>query len=214
MYLPLLFPLILFALAACSRGNREVSASLDYIEAVVQQHPDSALLELKRLDSLLTDGTLSLEGDAQHARYALLKTQTHDKNYIDDTNDSLILQAVRYYDDHGSNRERMLAHFYHGAIYRNAKDYGAAFFAYRQAEQLALELGDDHYLCLIYGNLSSLSADTYSKDAIIYGKKSLKYARTSGNTRQSFSIRSQLGQIYSSQLVYDTAEMWFCLALK
>ena len=194
---------------SCKQGNPVVSTSLDRIEQVVQQHPDSALIELVRLDSLIDSGAVSIEGERQMARYALLKTQTHDKNWIDDTNDSLILSAVRYYDDHGCERERMHAHFYHGAIFRNAKDYGAAFVAYRQAEQLALELDDAHYLSLIYGNLSALSADTYSNDAIIYGKKSLKNARLSGNTRQSFSIRSQLGQIYSSRLVYDTAEIWF-----
>ena len=186
-----------------------VSASLDRIEQVVQQRPDSALIELVRLDSLIDVGAVSIEGNRQMARYALLKTQTHDKNWIDDTNDSLILSAVRYYDDHGSKRQRMLAHFYHGAIFRNAKDYGAAFVAYRQAEQLALELDDDHYLCLIYGNLSSLSYKTYSKDAIMYSHKNLNYARMSHDRRESFLAKIDLAKAYSTRLVYDTAELWF-----
>ena len=175
----------------------------------MQQHPDSELLELVRLDSLLDAGAVHLEGDAQHARYALLKTQTHDKNWIDDTSDSLILRAVRYYDEHGSKREQMLAHYYHGAIFRNARDYGAAFVAYRQAESLALELEDSHYLSLIYGNLSSLSYETYSQDAIEYCQKSLKYARLSNNTRQAFHIMSKMAQIYTTQLVNDSAEYWY-----
>ena len=194
---------------SCQHGNPEVDQSLNRIESLVEEHRDSALLELIRLDSLLTSGAVQLDGDAQHARYALLKTQTHDKNWIDDTNDSLILQAVRYYDDHGSKRQQMLAHFYHGAIFRNARDYGAAFVAYRQAEQLALELDDDHYLCLIYGNLSSLSYKTYSKDAIIYSHKNLEYARKSRDRRESFLAMSDMAKIYSTQLEYDTAEFWF-----
>lgn len=201
--------LLLLILGACSRGNREVNASLDYIEAVVQQHPDSALLELVKLDSLLDSGTLRIEGECQHARYALLKTQTHDKNYIDDTNDSLILQAVRYYDDHGSKRERMLVHFYHGAIFRNAKDYGAAFFAYRQAENYAQELGDDYYLTRIYGNLFSLSHDTYSQDAIMYARKNIEYARKSGDVREAFQAKADMARNYSTRLIYDTAEVLF-----
>ena len=205
----ILIMLLLSFLTSCSRGNREISASLDRIEQVVQQHPDSALLELVRLDSLLDAGAVHLEGDAQHARYALLKTQTHDKNWIDDTSDSLILRAVRYYDEHGSKREQMLAHYYHGAIFRNARDYGAAFVAYRQAESLALELEDSHYLSLIYGNLSSLSYETYSQDAIEYCQKSLKYARLSNNTRQAFHIMSKMAQIYTTQLVNDSAEYWY-----
>ena len=194
---------------SCKHGNPVVRASLDRIEQVVQQHPDSALFELNRLDSLLAAGVVSIEGDRQMARYALLKTQTHDKNWIDDTNDSLILRAVRYYDEHGSRWEQMLAHFYHGAIFRNATDYGAAFVAYRRAEQLALELDDDHYLSLIYGNLSALSYETYSKDAIMYVQQKLKYARLSGDNRQVFYAKSELGQAYSSQLVHDSAEYWF-----
>ena len=79
------FPLILGQLfVACKQGNPEVGASLDRIEQVVQQRPDSALIELVHLDSLLDAGAVSIEGDRQMARYALLKTQTHDKNWIDD----------------------------------------------------------------------------------------------------------------------------------
>jgi len=196
-------------LSACRSGNREVAASLDRIEQVVGQHPDSALAELVRLDSLLDAGAVRIEGERQMARYALLKTQTRDKNYIDDTSDSLILRAVRYYDEHGSDRERMLAHFYHGAIFRNAKDYGAAFFAYRQAEQLAMELDDAHYLSLIYGNLSALSYETYSNDVFSYGRKSLKYAWLSKNIRQSFSIRADMAQAFSARLLYDSADLLF-----
>ncbi len=197
-------------LVSCKQGNPVVSASLDRIEQVVQQHPDSALIELVHLDSLLDAGAVSIEGDRQMARYALLKTQTHDKNYIDDTNDSIILKAVRYYDEHGTKREQMLAHFYHGAILRNAKDYGAAFVAYRQAESLALELDDAHYLCLIYGNLSSLSYKTYSKDAIMYSQMNLKYALKSHDRRETFLAMTDLAKAYSTRLEYDTAEFWFC----
>lgn len=205
----ILIMLLLSFLTSCSRGNREISASLDRIEQVVEQHPDSAILELVRLDSLLDAGAVHIEGDRQMARYALLKTQTHDKNWIDDTNDSLILRAVRYYDEHGSKREQMLAHFYHGAIFRNAKDYGAAFVAYRQAEQLALKLDDAHYLCLIYGNLFSLSFDTYSQDAIMYARKNLEYARKSEDVREAFQAKADMARTYSVRLVYDTAEFWF-----
>ena len=140
--LRLLLPVILsvfvgLPFVSCKHGNPVVDQSLDRIEQVVQQHPDSALLELIRLDSLITSGNVPLEGDAQHARYALLKTQTYDKNYIDDTNDSLILQAVRYYDEHGSKREQMLAHFYHGANRRNANEFSMAFTSYMMATALA-----------------------------------------------------------------------------
>ena len=47
-------PLILGQLfVACKHGNPEVAASLDRIEQVVVPRPDSALIELVSLDSLL-----------------------------------------------------------------------------------------------------------------------------------------------------------------
>ena len=212
--LRLLLPVILslfvgLPFVSCKHGNPVVDQSLDRIESLVEEHRDSALLELISLDSLITSGNVHLEGDAQHARYALLKTQTHDKNFIDDTNDSLILHAVRYYDDHGSKRERMLAHFYHGAIFRNAKDYGAAFVAYRQAESLALDLNDDYYLTRIYGNLYTISNDTYGKDAIMYAQKNLEYARKINDAREAFQAKADMARYYSTRLIYDTAEILF-----
>ena len=194
---------------SCRQGNPVADQSLDRIEQVVQQRPDSALIELVHLDSLLDAGAVSIEGERQMARYALLKTQTHDKNYIDDTSDSLILRAVRYYDDHGSDRERMLAHFYHGAIFRNAKNYGAAFFAYRQAEQFALALDDNHYLSLIYGNLFTLCNATYSKDAIRFAQLNLEYARKSNDSREAYLAQADLARAYSNHLVHDSAELYF-----
>ena len=141
-------------LSACRSGNREVAASLDRIEQVVGQHPDSALAELVRLDSLLDAGAVRIEGDRQMARYALLKTQTHDKNYIDDTNDSLIIRAVHYYDEHRSKRERMLAHYYLACIRRNAANFSHAYSSFLLAAKLATDYGDNTYAGLSYGNVS------------------------------------------------------------
>lgn len=164
----ILIMLLLSFLTSCSRGNREVAASLDRIEQVVEQHPDSALIELVRLDSLLDAGAVSIEGDRQMARYALLKTQTHDKNYIDDTSDSLILRAVRYYDEHGSKREQMLAHFYHGSIQRNNIDYALAFTSFYKAVDLAYEPSDKTWQGMAYLNLSLICRMLGSVDAISY----------------------------------------------
>lgn len=66
------------SLSSCKQGNVVADQSLDRIEQVVEQHPDSALIELVRLDSLLDAGAVRIDGERQMARYALLKTQTRD----------------------------------------------------------------------------------------------------------------------------------------
>ena len=161
-------------LSACRSGNREVAASLDRIEQVVQQHPDSSLIELVRLDSLLDAGAVCIEGERQMARYALLKTQTHDKNFIDDTNDSLILQAVRYYDDHGSKREQMLAHYYFACIRRNAKNFSLAYSSFLLSANLAEKIEDNTFAGLSYGNVACICRELYSGEDLYYADLSYK----------------------------------------
>ena len=183
-------PLIVGQLqVSCKQGNPEVSASLDRIEQVVVLHPDSALIELVRLDSLLDVGAVSIEGDRQMARYALLKTQTNDKHFIDDTSDSLIMRAVRYYDEHGSKRERMLAHFYHGSIFRNAEDYSQAIISFLKSLELADNLSDKASQGMSLLNLSLVCRMLGNIDAIEYADSAYQCFSMVGDTlRMSQSL--------------------------
>ena len=169
-------------LTSCRQDNSVTDELLDQIERLVEECPDSALIELNRLDSLIGSGTVLLKGEAQHARYALLKTQTHDKNWIDDTNDSLILQAVRYYDEHGSEREQMLAHYYLGCIRRNARNFSMAYTSFLEAAHRATELGDHTFAGLSYGNISCICRDFYSGEDLLYAEKSYQCHQTAGDT--------------------------------
>ena len=185
-----ILPLIVGQLfVSCKQGNPVVSASLDRIEQVVQQRPDSALIELVRLDSLLAASAVSIEGDRQMARYALLKTQTNDKNFIDDTSDSLIMRAVRYYDEHGSKRERMLAHFYHGSIFRNAEDYSQAIISFLKSLELADNLSDKASQGMSLLNLSLVCRMLGNIDAIEYADSAYQCFSMVGDTlRMSQSL--------------------------
>lgn len=201
--------ILLTSLSSCSRGNREVNQSLERIEAVVGQYPDSALVELCRLDSLLSSGKLSLEGESQRARYALLTTQTHDKNWIDDASDSLILIAVRYYDAHGSQREQMLAHYYHGCIWRNAKEYGRAYASYLEAAQMADKLSDFTYAGLSFGNIASICHEMYSGEDLLYAEKSYQCHALAGDTARMNWALMLKGIALNYQKRYDEADVLF-----
>ena len=99
----LIYTFILLALAACTthQGPR---AQLDQAEALMTEHPDSALSILQEVDEA------QLSTKAQQARFALLLSMALDKNYIDVASDSLIRPAVEYYEKHGSDRKKMLTH--------------------------------------------------------------------------------------------------------
>ena len=74
-----------------SCGNPHLSQQLDMAEAVMIEHPDSALAIIKTID------TLSLKTRSMAARYALLHTMALDKNFIDTTDVSVIRPALEYY---------------------------------------------------------------------------------------------------------------------
>ena len=80
--------IVLFlSFTACSE-KKAVTDVLNRAEAVMNEHPDSALNLLR---------TLSFDDfrrESNRARYALLHSQALDKNYIDVTNDSLISVAL------------------------------------------------------------------------------------------------------------------------
>ena len=205
-----ILPLIVGQLfVSCKHGNPVVSASLDRIEQVVQQHPDSALAELVRLDSLLDAGVVSIEGERQMARYALLKTQTHDKNFIDDTNDSLIMRAIRFFDEHGSKREQMLAHYYLACIFRNSRDFARAYSSYLYAAEQATELENHTIAGMAYGNIASICRELYSGEDLLYADYSYQSYQMAGDSARMNWALMQKGIALNYQNRYNEAEAIF-----
>ena len=134
------FIIVLFAtIIFSSCENATINEQMDNAERLMNEKPDSALIILKGLDK-----TIELS-ESQNARYALLYSQALDKNYIDETNDSLINIAVEYYNENGTAKEKFLSLYYQGRIYYNAHDYAKSILAYTKAEQLIEEF-EDHFI--------------------------------------------------------------------
>lgn len=147
----LIYTFIIIALAACTthQGTR---AQLDQAEALMTEHPDSALSILQEVDEA------QLSTKAQQARFALLLSMALDKNYIDIASDSLIRPAVEYYEKHGSDRKKMLTHYYLARIQFTANETAKCLINLTDAEKYAKEVGDHFYLGMIY----RLMADAYN----------------------------------------------------
>lgn len=124
-----------FLLVSCD--NRQTKSLLQDVETYIQERPDSALLVLRKVDSL-TLNTKSLR-----ARYSVLFAMALDKNYIDTTALSILGPTVAYYEKFGSPKDKMLSYYYLGRIYSNRKDYPNAVIYYLQA--LRESSADDYY---------------------------------------------------------------------
>ena len=87
--------------------NHRLSKEFSEIEAILPEHPDSALVMIDSID------TLSLKSVRSKAEYTLLKAKCLDKNYIDDA--SLLKKMVAYepyIQSYGSVNDKMLYGYY------------------------------------------------------------------------------------------------------
>ena len=143
---------ILFAFFMYSCGRTEVSKRLTDIESYINERPDSALSDLRQVD------TLSLRTKAEKAKYSLLHAMALDKNYIDTADTRIIMPAVEYYGRHGSPEDRLKSLMYLGVEQYNAGLYNQAIVSFYQASEYAPKIEDQNLLGILYSRM----ADTYT----------------------------------------------------
>ena len=158
--------LFMFAVWSCTSP---VDGELSRAEGLMEEHPDSALVLLEGI------GSSSLTTDGSRALYALLLTQARDKNYIDETDDSLISVATEYFGQDDEPRRAMLSSFYHGRILMNGERYPEALCYMTRAYDGAEALGDNFWM----GRAAEQMSVIY--DAAGYGTESMEYAEKAVN---------------------------------
>ena len=182
------FLLVLFGCSLLLSCHSRLEKQLSGIDELLYQYPDSALSELKRID------TLSIHRTKDKAYYALLLSAARDKCYIDVTNDSLITLSADYFANHGSLYNRMRSYYYQGIVRMNAKQYPAAVLSFEKAEQDARAIRDLRYLGLIYRNKGNIYNQTGN---FIEAKK---------NNKQALScFINNSDSIYAQYLTYSLA---------
>lgn len=147
---------------------------MDSAEWLMNDSPKHARLLIDSIDSKYIDRR------SLNARYALLKTEADYKNYINETNDSLIMIAVRYYSGKRDVLSRFQSYYYLGCIYYNANNYPESTIALSEAERLADYVGDDYKLGLLYSQLGDLFLKSfdYNRAEQYFRKATDCYARS------------------------------------
>lgn len=115
---------ILTVLLVACNGKTDYNTQLAWADSLMASQPDSAL---HMLENMPAD---SLRTEADRAYHALLLTQARDKNYIVQTDNSLIQVAVRYYDAHEIAPLQARAYYYWGSFYRDKNNYSQALDKY------------------------------------------------------------------------------------
>lgn len=138
----LLFALIA-GLIAWGCTQLQPDRQLTAIESIIEEHPDSAM---NAIDGYVLDKT---SNKADSALYYMLLTLARYKNYIDDTDDSLINFAVDYYDSTNDYRRLATSLYLKGLILQNTNQLGQAAMAFMRGRELAIQHGHhfEHGLC-------------------------------------------------------------------
>lgn len=140
--------IVLLSIACNTRVN--YNKYLIAIDSLIVQQPDTALSMLEAFP------TNSLQTQADSAYYGLLMTEARDKNYIIQTNDSLIQSALTYYNSINDIEKRARVYYYSGCVYRDSRKKKEAMTQFLMAEPLAEEAGEKRLLSLIYFNIGHL----------------------------------------------------------
>ena len=185
-------------LLSCSKADLETERTLADVASFIEERPDSALTILDTMDSF------SLTTSALKARHSLLLAMARDKNYIDDTTDSIIAPAVSWYRRHGSADEKLLMNYYRGRIAMNAGDYETAMRRFADGSRFSEKARNKVWS----GRLCNAKFQVYqhlfdSASAIDAALQSADYYAAAGELSRYYDAINNVACVYEQLL--DTA---------
>lgn len=187
----------------CCTSKRHICTELDRIESLIMDNPTYAS---SVLDSLYTaEHSLFTEPEYQ-ARFILLNEYAKYRNGIDEANDSLISISEAYYMQHGSDHERMLCLFLHGAILLYNQNFGPCMQCLSHAADIASRSNNYFMLGQINTNLSLLCSDIYNADAVLYASRALEAYKKHGDLSYIMDGHVNLAIAYYNNRDYNNCE--------
>lgn len=193
----LIIIVIATCLISCSHHSKHWDTLVN-IESIIEERPDSALAILEQIDKA------ELSTDEEKACYALFLSMALDKNYIDLTNDSIIVIAEDYYRDTDNNHEKMLSYYYHARIFYNAKNYSKSLCLMIKSFDCADESNDYYWKGRIAEQISNIyGANYHGEEAIHYAEIAYDNLKESGRQPYvNYSLLS-LSRAYNNNGIYD-----------
>lgn len=196
-------------IVVCCTGCINVNKQIDTAEWLLEEQPDSAMLLLNSI----TAEDIFFDNDK--ARYALLYTKAQDKNYIDETSDSLIRIAVDYYNNNGTPSQLFMSLYYWGRIQYNAGNDYIALATYAEAEQLISQVKDDYTIGLLYSQIGEIYFKNYDyyKSLSAFKKAYYHYDKANLLKHRNFALIDQ-GYSYLGICNADSCDILLNKALK
>lgn len=152
-----LFTGIIFS---CSE-NSELEKQFASAESLMNNHPDSALAVLRKINRS------SLSSDKMKAKYALLMSQALDKNYIDTTSFDILQPAIDYFLKEGTADEKLRTYYYQGRIYQNRENNDSAMQSFMRGREFCGQASDTMTMANLLVAQGTILYTTYKFDDFI-----------------------------------------------
>ena len=191
--------LCLCHMQSCSRINH-INNTLSKVDFILDKDPKTALEKLDSIDQEM------LVTRKMKARYALLRSISLDKNFIDLTTDTLIAPAVKYYNNHGSSDDKLKTLYYLGRIQYNAGNYNQAIVTLMKSLQFSDTASSIRTCALVHNLLVATYINSYMySDAFEHIDKAYDYAVQCNDLRLADTILYRKAQLYNNSKQYDKA---------
>lgn len=199
--------LLTIGFTACQQ-HTDYPQAMQQAEAVMNNHPDSALTLLESMTDTLA--TLSEETRMYHQ---LLTIQAKDKQYITHTSDSLINHIVSFYEDYGNKERLMMAYYYQGSTYRDMNDAPRALKAFQQA--IDLNVPNQDLLAKIYNQMGTLFMYQGLHDEVIrVNQKAIEAYLSLGKQNKISYFLRDIARMYEVKNMSDSALHYYKKACK
>lgn len=191
--LPILMAFVLSL--TCCHGVVNYDARLMTADSLLRHDADSALSLLSSLDSK------HFSRPSDRAFYSLLLTQARYKCYIAATSDSMINTALRYYQGHPEEREKLTrSYLFKGAVMEELGDDEQAMSFYKRA----LESTDDFdhfnqgYIRLRIGSIYKDNMAANNSDVVLL-QEALQHFKQVPDSFYILACMSEIGTSYVKQ---------------
>lgn len=192
-----IFQLIIFG---CSG---RLDPRLTHIEEAMDVNPDSLICLLESMDP-------SSFNERSKAEYALLLTRAKFKNHLIVTDDSLISEALDYFQGSRYEKELMMSYYYKGEVNYYRGNLWQAMKHCILARKIALKMNDVYWLAKCEESSADIFRLNYNYlDEISARKKAIAYYRESGRLLNAAYAEADLAIDYSDNREWEKSKKLF-----
>ncbi|WP_321348719.1 tetratricopeptide repeat protein [uncultured Draconibacterium sp.] len=178
----------LFFGVSCRFQAQKVEPILERAEALLETHPDSALVLLNEIAN-----PQSLR-KSMYYHYFLVQIQAKYKSDQDITADSLVFKIRDYYADKNNIEKAALATYYSGRVYQERKDYEKALEQFFDTNQFLKESDNFNLKGLCESAIGRIYYDQLLKEkAITHFKLAKDYFHQAQNYKNEISESNSIG---------------------